>query len=606
MIKQILQYFKIYQKYIGARLYIVFLLSGLAAVLEILGVAMVLPLLGVLDVGVGGEPAAESSNSHFLIGIFDKIGVGDSVIAILMFISLIFLIKGVLLYVAFAYQAYLKAELMGEMKQRMYDKISVMNYSYYMKKNTGYFVNILTIQITSMVQSFDKFKQFLSILLSTGIIISGAFLFSWKFALMALGLGIVCLFLFRNINGKVYLVSRKAVKENGELNKYLVQMIQSFKYITSTNQQSHLRGEVVRSIGNLVSYKKTQGYAQSLTQALMEPIAIILVLMIVAFYITFLKEPVLPILISLALFYRAMGGMLNIQQAWQGTLNKIGSLEIVEKELLKLEKNREVSGDHEIGPLSDSIRLQEVTFRYRNKKKAAISDVSLEIPVNSTCAFVGESGSGKSTMVDLITMMLRPEVGGVYVDNVPGEEIELRSWRSQIGFVSQESVMFDETIAHNISLLPPSEIEKNMDRIRAAAKQAYADIFIDQMPDKYETQIGDRGILLSGGQRQRIFLARELFKNPRLLILDEATSALDSESERFVTESIENIHGDTTILIIAHRLSSVANVDRLYVFDQGRIIEQGTYAELIAKKGAFCRMASLQLHHTGTPTGEGK
>ena len=122
--------------------------------------------------------------------------------------------------------------------------------------------------------------------------------------------------------------------------------------------------------------------------------------------------------------------------------------------------------------------------------------------------------------------------------------------------------------------------------------------FIDQMPEGYETSIGDRGILLYGGQRQRIFLARALFKKPRLLILDEATSVLDSESEKFVTESIENLHGEATILIIAHRLSSIANVYMIYVLESGRIVENGTYAELINQKGRFCKMASLQLHNT--------
>jgi ABC-type multidrug transport system fused ATPase/permease subunit len=369
MIKQGLQYFKIYQKYVGARLYIVFVLSGLAAVVEVLGVAMILPLLGVLDVGVGAESAEQNSSSQFLARICDRLGIGDSVLAILVFIAMLFFLKGIILYVAFAYQAYLKAELMGEMKQRIYDKMAVMDYSYYMKKNTGHFVNILTSQITGMVHSFDKFKEFLSRILATVIILLGAVLFSWKFASMALALGLLCLILFRKLNRKVYLVSLKAVNEHSELNKYLVQMIQSFKYLISTNQLSPLRNEVVKSTNKLVSYKKTQGYAQSLTVALMEPIAITLVLMIVGFYITFLKEPVFPILVSLALFYRAMGGMLNIQESWQSTLNRIGSLEVIDKELLKLEKNREVSGDRPIGPLSDSIAIQNVTFHYRKKKK---------------------------------------------------------------------------------------------------------------------------------------------------------------------------------------------------------------------------------------------
>jgi ABC-type multidrug transport system fused ATPase/permease subunit len=186
-----------------------------------------------------------------------------------------------------------------------------------------------------------------------------------------------------------------------------------------------------------------------------------------------------------------------------------------------------------------------VHFAYSEKQGDVLAGISLVIPARTSVALVGESGSGKSTLVDLLTLMLRPREGQVLIDGVPGETIRLSSWRQQIGFVSQETVVFDDTIANNICMWQ-GKIEKDpflFERVREAARQAHIAHVIESLPDGYNTLVGDRGVRLSGGQRQRLFLARELFKRPNLLILDEATSALDSESEQAIQQSIDALKG---------------------------------------------------------------
>jgi ABC-type multidrug transport system fused ATPase/permease subunit len=217
--------------------------------------------------------------------------------------------------------------------------------------------------------------------------------------------------------------------------------------------------------------------------------------------------------------------------------------------------------------------------------------------VNTTVALVGESGAGKSTLVDMMTLMLRPRTGEIRIDDVPGSEADLASWRSQIGYVSQETVVFDDTIANNISLWKGDyeSDPEHRERVEQAARDAYAHHFIEDLPNGYQTVVGDRGVRLSGGQRQRLFVARELFKQPNLLLLDEATSALDTESERYIQQSIDDLQGEVTVVIIAHRLSTIKNVDYIYVLDDGHVIEQGTYDELRGhEESRFREMVEMQ------------
>jgi subfamily B ATP-binding cassette protein MsbA len=209
---------------------------------------------------------------------------------------------------------------------------------------------------------------------------------------------------------------------------------------------------------------------------------------------------------------------------------------------------------------------------------------------------VGASGVGKTTLVDLLTGVLKPTRGAIYVDDRDLHALDLSRYRQSIGYVEQETVVFDDTIANNISMQWAASIDaETLARIQQAARGSYCDEFIERLPQGYHTQVGERGLKLSGGQRQRLAIARELFKQPDILILDEATSSLDSESEAYIQESIKRLRGTLTMMIISHRLSTIKHVDYVYVIDQGRIIEQGTFSELSGLTGsAFRRMCELQ------------
>ncbi|MEK6283503.1 MAG: ABC transporter transmembrane domain-containing protein [Acidobacteriota bacterium] len=242
-------------------------------------------------------------------------------------------------------------------------------------------------------------------------------------------------------------------------------------------------------------------------------------------------------------------------------------------------------------PLARQIELRNVSFGYANEERSVLRDVSITIPAGSMVALVGESGGGKSTLTKLLPRFHDPTLGSVSWDGVDLRDATMDSLRRQIALVTQETVLFNDTVRHNIAYGKP---EATQAEIEEAARIAFAHDFIMELPQKYETIVGERGIFLSGGQRQRLAIARSLLVDAPVLILDEATSALDAESERFVQQAIANLVRNRTTIVIAHRLSTIRRADTIVVMEAGRITEMGKHSELLAQGGQYRRLYELQ------------
>jgi subfamily B ATP-binding cassette protein MsbA len=245
----------------------------------------------------------------------------------------------------------------------------------------------------------------------------------------------------------------------------------------------------------------------------------------------------------------------------------------------------------ELHPLVHAIELRNVSFGYANEERSVLREVSLEIPAGAMVALVGESGGGKSTLTKLLPRFHDPVTGGVFWDGVDLRDAKISSLRGQIALVTQETVLFNDTVRHNISYGKPDATQAEVEE---AARIAFAHDFIMELPQRYETIVGERGIFLSGGQRQRLAIARSLLVDAPVLILDEATSALDAESERFVQKAIANLVRDRTTIVIAHRLSTIRRANTIVVMEGGRITEIGSHAELLARGGQYRRLYELQ------------
>jgi ABC-type multidrug transport system fused ATPase/permease subunit len=590
----IVRYLRIYRRYIGRRIYLVFFLTGLTALTQGFGITLLLPLLRASQ---SGSAEDMSTAEEVLYDVLGWMGIADSLPGILAFIALVFVGKGALQFAKGGYVGYLQARLLRELKTKLFDAYSQMDYRYYIRQNAGHFINVINQQVNQFFSSFSTFTNFLTKLVTTLSYFGFAFAIAWRFALMALGVGIGLLVLFRYLNAYVRQLSRKRSAEISELNKLLVQSLQAFKYIVGTNQTAHLRSGVLGSVKRLTSYIFKQNIAGAFTSALKEPVSVLLITGLIALQVMVFNEPVAPIFVALLLFHRGMQSMMSIQSSWQNTMNQIGAVEMVTDEFEAVTRHEEPEGPRTVEALREGIEFRNVSFAYNEEDGDVLHDINIDVPVNQTVALVGESGAGKSTLVDMMTLMLKPRTGTISIDGVPHDEINLASWRDQIGYVSQETVVFDDTVANNISLWQ-GEIDDDpalRERVIDAAKRAHAHHFIKDLPNGYRTIVGDRGVRLSGGQRQRLFVARELFKQPNLLLLDEATSDLDTASEQHIQDSIDALKGEVTVVIIAHRLSTVKNADRVYVLDKGCVVEDGSYHELrMRENGQFREMVEMQ------------
>ena len=493
---QPLRYFRAFRRYVGKRLYIVFVLTVLAALAEGFGIALLLPLLEATE--AGGSEAIDGGLQQYLYDMLHFIGIGDSVVGILLFIGGVFVLKGVLRFVEGAYNGYLQSRLMRELKSNMFQAYSLMDFQYYIKNNTGHFINIINSQVDGFYRAFKRSVKFISVIITTASYFIIAFFIAWRFALMAVGIGVVLLYLFKYLNAYVRNLSRRASRERSTLNKLLVQALQAYKYIASTGQMAHLREGVVDSIRRYTGYRFRQKLAGSLTSALKEPISVLFMILVIVIQVAVFNDQIAPIFVALILFHRGMQSMISIQGGWQSVMDEIGALEMVTDEFDQVNRYREQGGHTAVNTLSKGIELKNVTFAYDPDEVPALQDVNLTIPVNTTIALVGESGAGKSTLVDMLTLMLKPSAGQVGIDGTAGGDVKLSTWREQIGYVSQETVVFDDTIANNISLWKNGHAESRA-RIEEAARQAYAHHFIKDLPDGYDTVVGDRGVRLSGG-----------------------------------------------------------------------------------------------------------
>jgi subfamily B ATP-binding cassette protein MsbA len=291
----------------------------------------------------------------------------------------------------------------------------------------------------------------------------------------------------------------------------------------------------------------------------------------------------------LILFSQILQPLKNISQASSNAQRGIVAAEKIFSVLDEPVKIEEKANTVEKTSFEHAIELKNVSFRYTTQD--VLSDINLVIPKGKSIALVGESGSGKSTLADLISRFHDPTEGEVLLDNINAKNIRLTNLRGLISFVSQEAVLFNDTVFNNIAFGAP---DASFEKVQHAASIANADSFIQQTDNGYDTIIGDRGMNLSGGQRQRLTIARAVFKDAPILILDEATSALDMESERLVQDAINKMMQHCTSIIIAHRLSTIRHVDEIVVLQKGRIVERGNHDELLKKQGYYYRLVQMQ------------
>ena len=380
-----------------------------------------------------------------------------------------------------------------------------------------------------------------------------------------------------------------------ELSSRMTENIQGLRLL-HTSGQLDVADQVV---ANQTRAVEINSRAQTRLNAVNAPIIVTLPILMIAviaglsvLFFGDRNSGVLPSLVTFVVALQRLNGTFgNLSQTLLQLKNNSANLDVLNGFLNHKDKQFRSRGGNTFEAIHQGIELRNVSLRYAPELEPALTDINLILPKGQTIALVGSSGAGKSSIADLLAGLYDPSEGKILVDDTNRATFDLVSWQQRLGVVSQDTFLFNATIAENIAFGTPGASRQG---IEMAAEQAQAARFIKTLPDGFETLVGERGYRLSGGQRQRLSLARAILRDPELLILDEATSALDSESERLVQQAIDRFHNKHTVLVIAHRLSTIVNADLICVMENGAIIERGRHDQLLSKNGRYAKLWNQQ------------
>lgn len=476
----------------------------------------------------------------------------------------------------------------------MYDKIISLPISFYSEKRKG---DVMARMLGDVGEVQNSFFMLLELIVREPmtIIISIIFMFSisWKLTLFVFLFIPIAGFTISKIGKSLKSQSSKAQFEGGYLISIVEESLSGLKVVKSYNAETIFRNKFGGSVDRLLKLSNKIGKKNNLAGPLSEVMGIITIAVLLYYGGSLvlvdksIKGEVFLAFMGLA--YNILTPAKAISKASYAVKNGIAAAERV-FEILEHENTIYTKSDAIVKiDFNDKITVENINFRYGDEN--VLKNFSIEVPKGKTVALVGQSGSGKSTIANLLTRFYDVQEGAVKIDGIDIKDMNIHSLRAMMGLVTQDSILFNDTIKNNILVGKPDASDEE---IIDALKIANALEFVNDLPDGIETNIGDAGGKLSGGQKQRLSIARAVLKNPPIMILDEATSALDTESERLVQIALENMMQNRTSIVIAHRLSTIQKADKIVVMLKGQIVEQGTHEELLTKDGMYKKLVQMQ------------
>ena len=553
------------------------------------GLAMFLPLLQMTD-GSAVDPQS-LGNLKFLTEGMHNIGLELNLSNILTVMTIFFILKGCAKYVSSIYEINLRQFFVKSIRVKLSHALSRMQYKAFVVADAGRIQNTMSGEVNKVSQAYQNYFAAFQQGVMVAVYMLFAFFVDARFAiLICLGGGLTSL-AFRWVYSATKMFSKKLTKDANVYQSLILQFTTNFKYLKATGFIYKYNKKLIGVIEFIEEANRKIGKFGAIVSSTREPILILVVSAVILIQVNLMDGTLGAILISLLFFYRALTALTQMQGAYNNFLAVSGSMDNMTDFEQEIEKQKEYSGDIIFSGFSHSLELKNATFQYG--ERTILNEINFEICKNQTIAFVGESGSGKTTIVNILSGLMSVSKGEMTVDGVSIKEFNYESFGARVGYITQEPVVFSDTIFNNISLWA-SPTPENYERFRRVADQACISEFIAGLPDKEHAMLGNNGINLSGGQKQRISIARELFKDIDILVLDEATSALDSETEKSIQGNIEELQGSLTILIVAHRLSTVMKADRIVVMSAGEIIADGTFTELLETSEKFRKMVALQ------------
>lgn len=590
LIKKYFKNFFYFYRYLRYRVFVVIGLTFLFGLMDGFGLSMFLPLFEIAAQGDERVPSATDDESG-LLRIFEVLHIDFSLVNMLVLMVIFFALKGLFYYIKSIYDAKVARFFIVSTRKNLLQKFSELSFRHFIKSDVGAIQNLMTNEINNLLYGFREYLTIVQKGVMVVVYMLFAFAMNAEFALLIMVGGLIFNFLFQWIYKFTVSASRKLVGESNDYQGTIIQLVANFKYLKATGFIRDYAKKVVRNIESIEAVNYHLGKLGAITGAIREPILIVIVAAVILLQVYVRESPLSTIIVSLLFFYRALTNLTDLQTTYNYFLGKIGTMENVERFTNELESGRETNGNLAFSNLHTGLAIKGLDFAYGNEN--ILSNVDLHIEKNRTIALVGESGSGKSTLINIIAGLLESSQGEYRINDLPISEYDRYSFQHKIGYIAQDTVIFNASIYDNVTLWA-ERTPDNLQRYRAAVEKASLHHFIEALADKENTNLANSGINLSGGQKQRISIARELFKDVDVLILDEATSALDSETEKHIQKNIDALKGQFTIVIIAHRLATIKNADVVVLMDKGQVIATGSFEELKAKSAKFQRMVELQ------------
>jgi len=573
------QYFKLLTRFNPGKFGLTVSLMVFISLTEGISLLLLVPLLQL--VGLDVQQGALGQIAEAVASFFAYLNINPTLSVVLIIYVLIISLNAVLIRIQTTQNSEIQYGFAAYLRKQLFKAITSTNWLSFSRRPSSSFSHALTNEIERISMGTGQFLTLLSSFFVLAIYIIFALELSGAIAGIIFLIGMILLLLLKKRTSSSQLSGEDLTKTTKNLYSVTSQHLDGMKTIKSFNMESK-NVETFSGIANSVAHKYIEtirGYAN--VRLLFDVGSVIILSILVFVVVEVIKISTAELLLLLFLFVRIIPRFSTIQRSYQYFLNMLPAFMNVTDLKKECDEATEGGITNKKIDFNQEISFKDVSFSY--KEDLTIENLNLKIRKGKITALVGLSGAGKSTTADLVMGLLRPDNGHILIDGVPLDDKNSFSWRNHLGYVAQDTFLFNDTIRSNLLIAQSDASEEDLKEV---LKLASAE-FVFNLPDGLDTIIGDRGVRLSGGEKQRIALARALLRRPNLLILDEATSNLDSKNEKKILQSIDHLHGDLTILMIAHRFSTIESADIIYLMEEGHIIESGSWEEFNSRKGRF-------------------